>query len=501
MSLWGNATDLSLLTSLSYEDIQALQTTGKEQQAARSRFILSNDLERVWKHLSTLKDGRVDIVLDNSGFELVTDLVFADWLVTCTPFVSKVVFRGKTMPWFVSDVTPPDFRYTIESLLASNFFTNSTTNVTAAETAPRPSHAPRSASITGGGSGSRHRSTSRNRDIQADPRIFEQGRPLPPPAGSRSLQWNPAAESAGEERRGRSGAPPTSEEAVAKVLAHPAGSRQLQQAKDAEGDESAGGNQQHPKGSMALKLDPAYFQNARSRTISPSRSYVIDSFSSFSLQEKTARQGGDDGVDDTRGRSSEGATTDDPSSPPRLTRSTSRQRGRAGLRSFGADEDDAIPEEEADGSTTAVQNMAKRWGRYLDQGVFELSVPTTTSLVDAASDEVQKQDGFWTLPYAFGDMPAKDAGLLKELQKSDLVIFKGDLNYRKLTFDGDWPHDTPFEDALGPLKGKINLVTLRTCKADVCVGLAKGQADQVAAQDPKWQTDGKWAVVQFSPKQ
>ncbi|KAI3481645.1 hypothetical protein L1887_55778 [Cichorium endivia] len=82
MSLWGNATDLSLLTNLSYADLQALQTTGREQQQARSKYILANDLDKAWTRISSLNNGRVDIVLDNAGFELVTDMIFADWLLT-----------------------------------------------------------------------------------------------------------------------------------------------------------------------------------------------------------------------------------------------------------------------------------------------------------------------------------------------------------------------------------------------------------------------------------
>jgi len=57
--------------------------------------------------LKTLKDGRVDIILDNgkscqresgytdlaAGFELYTDFILADFLVSCTPFVNEVVFQ------------------------------------------------------------------------------------------------------------------------------------------------------------------------------------------------------------------------------------------------------------------------------------------------------------------------------------------------------------------------------------------------------------------------
>lgn len=57
--------DLSLLTHLSQADIQHLQSVGKDAQAARQQFILRDDEEPVWKHIQTLKDGRVDFVLDN----------------------------------------------------------------------------------------------------------------------------------------------------------------------------------------------------------------------------------------------------------------------------------------------------------------------------------------------------------------------------------------------------------------------------------------------------
>ncbi|KAE8225565.1 hypothetical protein CF319_g1698 [Tilletia indica] len=94
INLLGNATDLSLLTSLSYVDIQALQASSAEQQQAKARFILAHEFERVWNDviapLQTLapeqqrskEGGRIDIVLDNSGLGLYTDLLFADWLLS-----------------------------------------------------------------------------------------------------------------------------------------------------------------------------------------------------------------------------------------------------------------------------------------------------------------------------------------------------------------------------------------------------------------------------------
>ena len=66
MCLWGNATDLSLLTHMTEEDIRNLQTVEKEAQAARSKFILKDDQDAAWNQVKSLSNARVDFVLDNS---------------------------------------------------------------------------------------------------------------------------------------------------------------------------------------------------------------------------------------------------------------------------------------------------------------------------------------------------------------------------------------------------------------------------------------------------
>jgi hypothetical protein len=47
------------------EDIEHLQTIGRDAQAARKEFILKDDQGAVWEHVMTLKDARIDFVLDN----------------------------------------------------------------------------------------------------------------------------------------------------------------------------------------------------------------------------------------------------------------------------------------------------------------------------------------------------------------------------------------------------------------------------------------------------
>jgi hypothetical protein len=58
--------DLSLLTHLTAAEISELQSA----QDSRKEFILRDDADKVWTHLQTVKDGRVDWILDNAGYEV-----------------------------------------------------------------------------------------------------------------------------------------------------------------------------------------------------------------------------------------------------------------------------------------------------------------------------------------------------------------------------------------------------------------------------------------------
>ena len=122
--LWGNATDLSLLTSLTYEDIQKLQ--GSEARKASEKNILVNDLQAVYEVLSKAKkEGKqrrkVDIVLDNAGFELYVDLILAGYLLSAG-LATEVVLHPKSIPWFVSDVLPGDFAALLNALASPRHF-------------------------------------------------------------------------------------------------------------------------------------------------------------------------------------------------------------------------------------------------------------------------------------------------------------------------------------------------------------------------------------------
>ncbi|KAI2601869.1 DUF89-domain-containing protein [Hypoxylon sp. NC1633] len=285
--LWGNATDLSLLTSLTYEDIQKLQ--GSEARKASEKNILVNDLEITYEVLNKAKregkkDRRVDIVLDNAGFELYVDLILAGYLLS-SGLATLVVLHPKSIPWFVSDVLPRDFAALLSAL--------------------------------------------------ADPKRFYET--------------------------------PTDDD---------------------------------------------------------------------KLQDKT-------------------------------------------------------PEPLPDQDAGDLSFLFEEWARMHGEGQLVL-----------------RPNAFWTHPGSYWRLPSVEKDLFEDLKMSEVVIFKGDLNYRKLTGDAAWDPSTPFTKAIGPLGpgSGVNILALRTCKADVVVGLKPGQDEEIKAMEGgggdsgarKWAWSGKWAVVSFS---
>ncbi|KAI6045873.1 hypothetical protein EDC04DRAFT_2515201, partial [Pisolithus marmoratus] len=64
--------------------------------------------------------------------------------------------------------------------------------------------------------------------------------------------------------------------------------------------------------------------------------------------------------------------------------------------------------------------------------------------------------------------------------------------YCRLTGDVKWPVTTPFATALGPLAGSFPILSLRTNKADVVVGISQDVADRLDEKDQGWRVNGKY---------
>ncbi|EME82480.1 uncharacterized protein MYCFIDRAFT_82389 [Pseudocercospora fijiensis CIRAD86] len=284
--LWGNATDLSLLTNLSYDDIQKLQ--GSNARKANEDKIIVNDFDKAFAILSKAKsagarDRRIDIVLDNAGFELFVDLILAGYLLQAD-LATSIVLHPKNIPWFVSDVIPKDFAEMLSVLV--------------------------------------------------DPKRFYE--------------------------------------------------------------------------------TPSEDDQARNITPQP------------------------------------------------------------------------LSQTESDDLKTLFEN----WSSLYAEGKIVL-----------------RPNVVWTEAGSYWRLPKTAPNLHEDLQQSELVIFKGDLNYRKLTADAAWDPTTPFAEAIGPMGpgSGVRTLALRTCKADVVVGLPKGRDEELRAMEDgggdtgarKWAWSGKWAVVSF----
>ena len=73
-------------------------------------------------------------------------------------------------------------------------------------------------------------------------------------------------------------------------------------------------------------------------------------------------------------------------------------------------------------SHAALQEMVGRWKKYIETGAFALSVPPETPLGGKA--DVNDGFQFWTGPWPYWELQAKAPKLFKDLQSSQLVIFK-----------------------------------------------------------------------------
>jgi hypothetical protein len=105
-----------------------------------------------------------------------------------------------------------------------------------------------------------------------------------------------------------------------------------------------------------------------------------------------------------------------------------------------------------------------------------------------------EEDFFWTSPLAFREMPPRIHQILSE---SNLVIVKGDANYRRLAGDLNWPPTTPFHQVVHYFPAP--LLALRVHKAELSLGLSAKQVHDLGQSDPQWRVNGNWAVIQFHP--
>jgi hypothetical protein len=99
---------------------------------------------------------------------------------------------------------------------------------------------------------------------------------------------------------------------------------------------------------------------------------------------------------------------------------------------------------------------------------------------------------FWNGPLHF---PEFSSDLKRELGQSDLIVLKGDLNYRRLLADRRWDPATPMETVVGYFPAA--LVTLRTTKSELIVDLPRETVERLDRDDPKWLVEGRYGIIRY----
>jgi uncharacterized protein with ATP-grasp and redox domains len=111
--------------------------------------------------------------------------------------------------------------------------------------------------------------------------------------------------------------------------------------------------------------------------------------------------------------------------------------------------------------------------------------------MDFANIDVVAHPYLTSSGFFFRDEMPRD--LVDQLASFDVVVVKGDANYRRLVGDAPWPHATPIDDAAD---FPAPFLALRTLKAEVAVGVPDDVASRARRLDADWLVSGRFGVVQ-----
>jgi hypothetical protein len=116
--LWGNGADLSLRPEATAAGVQSdvRASTGQSRILVDDSLLL---LERLAQQSHTGIPVRIDLIADNAGFELISDLLLVDGLLM-QPAAQKICLHLKAHPTFVSDATIADVQHTLKVLAADS---------------------------------------------------------------------------------------------------------------------------------------------------------------------------------------------------------------------------------------------------------------------------------------------------------------------------------------------------------------------------------------------
>jgi uncharacterized protein with ATP-grasp and redox domains len=123
--------------------------------------------------------------------------------------------------------------------------------------------------------------------------------------------------------------------------------------------------------------------------------------------------------------------------------------------------------------------------------VAEMCVEMNVQNIEICSDTYWNSPSEW-----FERMPAS---LSDHFARADLVIVKGDANYRKLVGARKYDETVTFEETVDYFPSKA-VCAIRGLKCELCVGVPAEVRAEQAKQSPTWNVDGTRGVIQFHAK-
>ena len=123
--------------------------------------------------------------------------------------------------------------------------------------------------------------------------------------------------------------------------------------------------------------------------------------------------------------------------------------------------------------------MGRRWATHLSTGAWVIA-----------------PNNAWAQPQPLWDLPSD---VFDALRAEDVVVLKGDANYRRLLGDRRWDFSSRFSDVAAYFP--TSLLALRTLKAEIACGIAAEQVERAKRENPHgWLVSGAYGVAQFLEK-
>ncbi len=107
-----------------------------------------------------------------------------------------------------------------------------------------------------------------------------------------------------------------------------------------------------------------------------------------------------------------------------------------------------------------------------------------------------REHHYWSGPRHFPDLPA---GLKQDLARADLVLLKGDANYRRLLSDRKWPATCRMREIAAYFP--TTFAALRTMKSEIAVDLTPAQIARLTRTQTDWMISGELGIVVLVEKQ